>query len=204
MKRRNWWSWTLGRIWGRMPCASRRGGIRSVVSEYRWDGGGLGGIGDGLGGLVYTYIYLHLARSTRIAHINHINHPSTFKHTQVLAFEPMAHNLAALRRSLCANPDLLDRVTVLPFGLGELAQVCCVRMYMDECSFVLTIVPCHEAHTRPLPHPHHHPTRHTNRTAPLSSRPPTAGTGCCAAMTPARTGSRVLGPRRQPRRTSQY
>lgn len=42
----------------------------------------------------------------------------------VVAFEPMAPNLAALRRSLCDSPDLMERVTLVPRGLSNTTQDC--------------------------------------------------------------------------------
>jgi FkbM family methyltransferase len=42
----------------------------------------------------------------------------------VTTFEPMAPNLAMMNASLCRNPELASRVTVMPFGLGPKSQQC--------------------------------------------------------------------------------
>jgi FkbM family methyltransferase len=42
----------------------------------------------------------------------------------VVAFEPLPANLAAFRATLCLNPDLARRITLLPVGLSNQAATC--------------------------------------------------------------------------------
>ncbi|KAI7840994.1 hypothetical protein COHA_005223 [Chlorella ohadii] len=48
----------------------------------------------------------------------------------VLAVEPMPHNQGAFRRTLCENPDLAARITLIPKGLSDKPRKC--RLYVNK------------------------------------------------------------------------
>eukprot|EP00892_Ulva_mutabilis_P003934 jgi/Ulvmu1/1912/UM012_0072.1 len=44
----------------------------------------------------------------------------------VIAFEAMSRNVAAIHQTLCWNPELAERVTLFPYGLGDAERSCAV------------------------------------------------------------------------------
>ena len=44
----------------------------------------------------------------------------------VIAFEAMARNVDAIHQTLCWNPELQERVTLFPYGLGDADRSCAV------------------------------------------------------------------------------
>lgn len=65
----------------------------------------------------------------------------------VLSFEPMRINQNAVRLSLCANPDAMQRVTFFNSGLGSAASRC--EIWTDPTNFLNGVTVCDSEGSKP-------------------------------------------------------
>lgn len=60
------------------------------------------------------------------AHVGWFSLAVASHNISVVAFEPLRDNLLLFRKNLCINPDLAERITLIPMGLSDKRQECTI------------------------------------------------------------------------------